>query len=353
VRRDTRPKRDGKGDDAVFIIEGTKYRVPNEDVCDQVNTIIKMAQKRALVAVTLLGTNASELFTQDVEDLYDELRGRGAAQGEPPPAGAGDLKRTPAGDADLSDKGTFLYELKRHAVAREIDPERAFAWLHKYLADRGTTLDKTGPANRGVILGWFREGRMDKGLKPQPPAADNDAPLAPPDDNGNGNGGAHVDEQPAPPDDGGQAAPMADDDSRGHAEDAVFVGGPDDLAAATGETINTETGEVTPAAAPEAVPPQAPAPAAKVDNATQPVGDERPPMKTWRQFEAACVAAGRAHLHEPADVVAALNRGNVAIKLAGKDDKAKAAQGWRAKMFDAVRANTLDYATGLVPEGAK
>jgi hypothetical protein len=33
-----------------------------------VNTIQKMAQKRALVAATLLATSASEFFTQDVED---------------------------------------------------------------------------------------------------------------------------------------------------------------------------------------------------------------------------------------------------------------------------------------------
>jgi hypothetical protein len=33
-----------------------------------VNTIQKMAQKRALVAATLISTSASEFFTQDVED---------------------------------------------------------------------------------------------------------------------------------------------------------------------------------------------------------------------------------------------------------------------------------------------
>ncbi|HYP53630.1 MAG TPA: hypothetical protein VEQ42_08820, partial [Pyrinomonadaceae bacterium] len=44
-------------------------RVPNADIADQVNTIQKMAQKRSLVAATLLAVNASEFFTQDVEDL--------------------------------------------------------------------------------------------------------------------------------------------------------------------------------------------------------------------------------------------------------------------------------------------
>jgi hypothetical protein len=43
-------------------------RVPNPDIADQVNTIQKMAQKRSLVAAVLIAVNASEFFTQDVED---------------------------------------------------------------------------------------------------------------------------------------------------------------------------------------------------------------------------------------------------------------------------------------------
>ena len=44
-------------------------RVENPDVSDLVNTIQKMAQKRALIGATLLAVNASEFFTQDVEDF--------------------------------------------------------------------------------------------------------------------------------------------------------------------------------------------------------------------------------------------------------------------------------------------
>jgi hypothetical protein len=45
-------------------------RVFNPDIADQVNTIQKMSQKRALVGAVLLAVNASEFFTQDVEDLH-------------------------------------------------------------------------------------------------------------------------------------------------------------------------------------------------------------------------------------------------------------------------------------------
>jgi hypothetical protein len=46
-------------------------QVPNKEIFDQVNTLQKMAEKRALIAATLLAVNASEFFTQDLEDLLD------------------------------------------------------------------------------------------------------------------------------------------------------------------------------------------------------------------------------------------------------------------------------------------
>ncbi len=44
-------------------------RVLNENIADQVNTIQKMAQKRSLIAATLLAVNGSEFFTQDGEEF--------------------------------------------------------------------------------------------------------------------------------------------------------------------------------------------------------------------------------------------------------------------------------------------
>lgn len=43
----------------------------NPDPAEQVNTIQKMAQKRALIAPVLIATNASERFTQDIEDFVE------------------------------------------------------------------------------------------------------------------------------------------------------------------------------------------------------------------------------------------------------------------------------------------
>ncbi len=45
------------------------YRVPNEEIFSLVNTILKMADKRAFVGATLIACNASDYFTQDIEDI--------------------------------------------------------------------------------------------------------------------------------------------------------------------------------------------------------------------------------------------------------------------------------------------
>lgn len=60
----------GKEYDA-WEIGSDVYRIPNDDIASQVNTIQKMAQKRALIAATLLAVNASEFFTQDLEDYVE------------------------------------------------------------------------------------------------------------------------------------------------------------------------------------------------------------------------------------------------------------------------------------------
>lgn len=56
-------------------------RIANADIADQVNTLQKMAQKRALVAAVLVVTNCSDAFTQDLEDT-DVQRNTPAEQKE-------------------------------------------------------------------------------------------------------------------------------------------------------------------------------------------------------------------------------------------------------------------------------
>lgn len=63
-------------------------RIPNEDVADQYNTVLKMANKRSLVAAVLNATAASDIFTQDIEDsfLANESTGGDPSQGAGSPS---------------------------------------------------------------------------------------------------------------------------------------------------------------------------------------------------------------------------------------------------------------------------
>lgn len=56
-------------DDDKSITEQEVGKIENDDPFSIVNTIDKMAQKRALIAAVLIGANASEFFTQDIEDM--------------------------------------------------------------------------------------------------------------------------------------------------------------------------------------------------------------------------------------------------------------------------------------------
>ena len=62
----TKSFRDKKGQLVV------QYRVPNEEIFDQVNTILKMSCKRSYVAAVISVTRSSGTFTQDLEDMPPE-----------------------------------------------------------------------------------------------------------------------------------------------------------------------------------------------------------------------------------------------------------------------------------------
>lgn len=49
----------------------TEYKLENEEIYSQANTILKMAKKRAQVDATLTVASLSELFTQDIEDMKE------------------------------------------------------------------------------------------------------------------------------------------------------------------------------------------------------------------------------------------------------------------------------------------
>ncbi len=57
----------------------TRYRVEAPDPADKANTILKMAKKRAYVDATLQVAALSDLFTQDLEDMADQIKAENEA----------------------------------------------------------------------------------------------------------------------------------------------------------------------------------------------------------------------------------------------------------------------------------
>ncbi len=93
---------------------------------DVANTILKMADKRAYVALALQTTAASDCFSQDLEDLPEEIR-ESVAEGEAakPPIQQPEKKAEPAasnGEGKISEaQGKRLYAIWKEANRNDAD----------------------------------------------------------------------------------------------------------------------------------------------------------------------------------------------------------------------------------------
>jgi hypothetical protein len=102
-------KKDGCGakfaDNAPEIVSQPEGRTDNPDLADQYNTVLKMSNKRALIAAVLNVTAASDIFTQDMEDIAvarEELRAESTVQA------VGDDDREPAAQSKAEPAGKRL-----------------------------------------------------------------------------------------------------------------------------------------------------------------------------------------------------------------------------------------------------
>jgi hypothetical protein len=68
-----------------MIAEGSSEKVEHDNPADYYNTCLKMATKRALVAATLTATAASDIFTQDIEEMPEVVPGAAQAATQPTP----------------------------------------------------------------------------------------------------------------------------------------------------------------------------------------------------------------------------------------------------------------------------
>jgi len=132
-----RRKKYGKAQGGGFY---TQEQVRTEPA-DLANTILKMANKRAKMAMTLNVTAASDCFSQDLEDMDEAMREHLArhvddapAQPEPPP--------TPVWPDDVFAKQLPKF---RKAVAEGKKPEEIIAWAQT----KGTLTEAQKAAIRG------------------------------------------------------------------------------------------------------------------------------------------------------------------------------------------------------------
>lgn len=149
------------GDSDEAIIGQPTGLVPNPDVADLDNTILKMADKRAVVAATLFATGCSDIFTQDVEDgpeapweapnaasAAPPERAKAARATTPtpsvekPPPGPPDRRRVPEavikkmwlelGYAFEDFQGFVNEELGRKVDQREVEPGKVrYVWTEE------------------------------------------------------------------------------------------------------------------------------------------------------------------------------------------------------------------------------
>ena len=97
-------------------VNGSKVKEENPDIADTWNTVLKIAKKRAFVDAVKSTTAASDIFTQDIEDMPEAFRQRPAQAAPKPP-----------------DPRKHLWEragnLKREAMAAGVKEEGIESWM--------------------------------------------------------------------------------------------------------------------------------------------------------------------------------------------------------------------------------
>jgi hypothetical protein len=118
--------------DGDVSIEGQKVgRVEHDNPADYYNTCLKMGKKRAFVDATLIGVAASDLFTQDVEEMVEN----GVVPQAEPVNVETKKEKMPAADVK-----TYLAQMEKAQTAEEI----------KKIADEA--LDKAKSAKDGAAF---------------------------------------------------------------------------------------------------------------------------------------------------------------------------------------------------------
>ncbi len=163
----------------------TMYRVPNEDVAGLINTLQKMAEKRAYVGSAIMAINASDYFTQDMEDVVEIEQPHKEPTTDYVDAGPAEdeYKVDTNGEPILTDDFTFFSEWDSYIAARKpaISRERGRNYLYTMMkADRHASKCQSAEW-RLKVLNMLANGDFDMALNP-PPKTPEQKPAEPPKD---------------------------------------------------------------------------------------------------------------------------------------------------------------------------
>jgi len=117
----------GGGEMATWEIGGKVYRIPNEGFPDIINTVQKIAAKRAYVGACLSATGASQYFTQDLDDMAPEAIG---TRDNPAPASSLQHKPAPA-----KDENPALLEYLKRAAESKTERQSIFKEMYGALVE--------------------------------------------------------------------------------------------------------------------------------------------------------------------------------------------------------------------------
>jgi hypothetical protein len=128
-----------------------KYRSLNPN--DIRNTLEKMSEKRSLVGAVLIGVGASDVFTQDLEDLPDLLNG--PPNHKPPQSDPKDKQENPSVRFATDKQIDFI----KDQIRKKEIPEKDFfeAWKKEFKGWDKIPFDQVNP-----ILAWIREQKAKK-----------------------------------------------------------------------------------------------------------------------------------------------------------------------------------------------
>jgi hypothetical protein len=100
----------------------TGERIEHDNPADYYNTCLKMAKKRALVDATLTTTAASDIFTQDIEDMPEVIPGARATEAQPEQKAEPENKK-PAVVAQTKEQGFEMDELLKYRDLSKLTKE--------------------------------------------------------------------------------------------------------------------------------------------------------------------------------------------------------------------------------------